>query len=140
MYRHIFFAILITLTVTSCISQKKELKNKNSSNILSDNFIVTKIDSTHSYYLIYVSKGKNLYKIISRKEIKQYKFNTLEIGKSYFLNLEYFVKYNYSNPLTGFNSSLPCFFLDDKTKICMEKGVFGPFKTKNLKGLYYVKN
>lgn len=139
MFRYIFILILITLTTTSCAGQKRELKNEKSIKTITGNFVITKIDSTASYYLIYGSKKEDSYKIISRKEVKQNGLKTLEIGKSYLLSLKNFIQPN-NNPLTGYSSSDPCFFLDDKTEICREKDVFGPYMTEDLIGLYYVKN
>lgn len=130
---------MITLTASSCAGQKRELKSKKSNKTITDTLVITKIDSTTSYYIIYASKKEDLYKIISRKAVKQNRLETLEIGKSYLLSLKHYIQQN-NNPLTGYSSSDPCFFLDDKTEICREKDVFGPYTSEDLKGLYYVKN
>ncbi|WP_408042249.1 hypothetical protein [Tenacibaculum litopenaei] len=138
MFRYIFILMLMTLTKTNCTGHKKVLKNGKAIKLITGNFIISKIDSTNSYYLIYGLKNKNSYKIISKKELSAETEEKLEIGKNYLLSLKNFRQQD-DNPLTGYSSSDPCFFLDKNTQICTEENVFGPYITEDLVGLYYVK-
>ncbi len=135
-YLHI---MIIILTVNSCAVHKVNKNNKKnrSDYSISSKFLITKIDSTNSYYLVYCSKNKKSYKIISKKVDNRNALNKIELGKKYFFELNDFLQKTNNNPLTGFCSAVPCFFLDDETEICHEDGVLGPYKTQNLKGIFY---
>ncbi len=141
MLRYLYIIVVI-LTVNSCAGQKAEVNSKKETrgNSIYGEFAITKIDSTTSYYLIYCSKDEKSYQIISKKVNDKNTFSKIELGKKYLFELNEFLQTTNDNPLTGFSSADPCFFLDDKTEICREKDVFGPYVTKNLAGIYYVKN
>ncbi|MGV8947172.1 MAG: hypothetical protein ACOH1N_12135 [Lutibacter sp.] len=141
MFRYILSLVIVASTMNSCVGQKSSLKksDKNSVMEISGNFLITKIDSTTGYYFVYGSKNQAFYKIISKKESNQNDMKTIKLGETYFFNLNNFIKPNSDNPLTGFSSTDPCFFLDDKTEICREEGVLGIYVTENLKGITYQK-
>lgn len=142
MFRYILSLAIVASTMNSCVGQKSSSKKNDNSSIMeiSGNFLITKVDSTASYYFIYGSKNQASYKIISKKQSLESNMETIRIGETYFFNLNDFMKRNSDNPLTGFSSTDPCFFLDDKTEVCREDNVLGPYKTENLRGLTYQKN
>ena len=128
--------------MNSCVGQRTALKksDKSYTEAMSGNFIITKIDSSALYYFIYVSKDQVLRKIISKKENIQNDLTRIKLGKTYFFNLNDFIYRDSDNPLTGFISMDFCYSLDDDTLVCPEDGVWGIYRTENLKGLIYQKN
>lgn len=134
------YIIVIVLAVNSCAGQKSSSKtnDKNFVEKVKSNFVVTKIDSTASYYFVYVLKDESTYKIISRKQDAKAELKKIQLENTYFFELSD-IKTDNGNPLTGFSSTDPCFLLEDKTEVCREKGIFGPYRTENLKGIFYKK-
>ncbi|MHC5310111.1 hypothetical protein ACYSNM_08570 [Myroides sp. LJL116] len=131
-----FFVIAI-----SCGFQMKNKSDKKVTNTgENDLYKILKIDSISSFYIIYCTKDKQNYKIISKKEDEKYKFEKIKESECYSFELTNFPDYTISdNPLTGFSSIEPCFMLDKDTEICKEQGVKGLYTVSNLKGLYYIK-
>ncbi len=125
--------------LNSCIAQKN-ISNVNKSDTISGVFTIKKIDDTASFHLIYAIKDNNTYKIISRKTESLKNLEEIKLNKSYKFKIVNYLELTKSdNPLTGFNSSDPCFMLDDGTEICREQDVLGVYGTDDLKGLCYKK-
>lgn len=125
---------------SSCIGQRNNTKNGQVTAMEGD-FLISKIENKNSYFIIYGVKDRDTFKILSKKSNSRLDLNKIERNKIYHLKLKDFWEEGTidKNPLTGFNSADPCFFLDEKTEICREKGVFGPYRTPNLDGLNYIK-
>lgn len=104
-------------------------------------FMVSKIDSIGNFYIIDLINSSKIYRVISRKELKKEKKNVIiKEGNSYLFNIENYPNYSISNnnPILGFNSSVNCFILDEKTKVCKESNINAIYTTKELYGLYYL--
>jgi hypothetical protein len=90
---------------------------------------VYKIDSINDYYLIYIIKDKERYKIISRKSL-QSGCDSIRLGKIYDLQVT-----KIFGVIAGGVFKPDCLGVDDKTKICLEDSIIDLCYAKNLKGL-----
>jgi hypothetical protein len=93
---------------------------------------VYKIDSINSFYLIYALKGKERFKIITKKE-NESNCEDIQVDARYAFSL---------NSLTN-DSLMPgvidCIKLDSMTKICVEDSVYELCTVNNVKGLCFEK-
>lgn len=122
---------------------------KNSENLVVETskdsiFTVHKIDSINDYYVVYLKKSDDWFKIVSKKVSGADSKNKIEIEKSYFFNLHSI--WNEKLIINGVDVSLSktpnvqCIGFDQKTSICIEKDSINDlFTTKNLLGLKYQK-
>lgn len=93
------------------------------------NYKVYKIDSINDYYLIYISKEKERYKVISKKSIER-SCDMIRLGKTYNWQVtEIF------GTIAGGVFKPTCLSMDDKTKICLEDSITDLCYAENLKGL-----
>jgi hypothetical protein len=108
-----------------------------------DSYLVKKIKSKKSWYVIYAMRNDSLYKIVSDKVKHQdRKCNQIVVGEKYDLILK-------SNiPEVNGIKLMPINYLDVKTifspgqsvwSIEPRKGIFDTFHTDNLKGRCYTK-
>lgn len=100
---------------------------------------VYKIDSIHSYYLIYARQRENNYKILSPKEKFIY-CNTIKVNNRYKFKIHSIFIVN-GKPIisaSGMNE-LSGWKFDDSTTIDFEKGtIWGLFLADNIKGLCFI--
>lgn len=103
--------------------------SQDSSNI----YKVYKIDSINSYYLIYVRKGKDRYKIVSHKDTV-IQGSKIQLHKKYRLTLYVALKGVYFPP------EVTCYNFAANTPICKEynKGIYELYFSNDLSGLYYI--
>ncbi|WP_374172813.1 hypothetical protein [Flavobacterium tructae] len=145
-YRNILiFFTLVFLMLCSCAStlsrNSASIKNTESIDSL---FTVNKIDSVNNYYLVYLKKDKNWYKIVSKKD-GAINSKKIKINSSYKFCLKSI--WNQEILIAGVNVSpsltphVTCLGFDKETSICIERDSINDlFVTKNLKGLFYIKN
>lgn len=136
----LFIISLVVTNVFGNCSAQKTIKRDLNPDTVQAFMLVVKIIPTDSFYLIYAKYDDKLLRIISKKTFEIEDQILIEVNKTYFLKLvDYYDHQESTNPLTGFNSSRPCFFLSDQTPICSETDVYGPYKSLNLRDLYYQK-
>lgn len=135
--KHLFF--LAAFIFVSC-SLSKQINNKQ----MTDNiYKVYKIDSVHSYYLVYAKRGDTLYKIVSKKQWQR-NSNKIYVGGQYdfLLHSVWHQKIMIGNVDVS-PSNMPhitCMNFDDSTAICLEKDSINDlFIASNLKGLFILK-
>lgn len=94
---------------------------------------VYKIDSISAYYLIYVRKGKDRYKIVSPKDTVL-KGSKIQLHKKYRLTLYIALNHKYFPP------EVTCYYFAPKTPICKEynNGIYELYFSDDLSGLYYI--
>ncbi len=137
--RNLFIALILLFLTFSCSVFKggKNIETK----VLK--YKIVELDSINDWYIIYASRNKNTYKIVSKKEKKCRGESRLEIGKSYKLYL-YSKKENppkmgnlIVHPVN--NLDVQCYSYDENTEICIEpkRQIFDLFSAKNLEGLCY---
>jgi hypothetical protein len=101
-------------------------------------YIVYKIDSIHTWYLIYARKGDSLYKIVSKKMIIE-NCNRIEVKKYYAFHLHssiYGYKIAGKTILPQNTQLVNCFAFDDSTNICLERDSINDLHyADNVKGL-----
>jgi hypothetical protein len=105
------------------------------------NYLVYKIDSVNSFYLIYAKWGDSFYKIISKKE-ERFDLPKIQVDSTYNFRLHS----RSANAHIG-NMNIPrensllvnCFYFDDSTKICLEPPLMTDlYFADNLHGLHFV--
>lgn len=137
--------LLIILVFCSCKSTTNKDFSYTPNNELVDSlFTVNKIDSVNKYYLVYLKKNKNWYKIVSKKE-DAINFKKIKINSNYKFSLKSIwnqeVLIGSVNVSSSVTPNLTCLTFDKETSICIERDSINDlFITKNLKGLYYIKN
>ena len=132
------FKILISILVLSMFVFASQRNLKTSSGP----YLIYKIDSIHSYYLVYAKKNDSVYKILSKKA-GFVSCSQLQVNKDYQMNL--FSIWNQDiwvggvNVNPALNLNVTCLGLDDSTSVCIErdKGIYDLFSTNDLKGLCY---
>ena len=133
-----FVPILIILII-SCVSRR--VPNSHFPKTTDTLYKVYKIDSINSYYLIYAKFGKNLYKIVSKKETF-IGLNRIERNKYYSFKLNSIL----ANRQIGLKSILSqnsllvnCFTFDDTTQICLDGGgIKDLYYSVNIKGVFFL--
>jgi hypothetical protein len=90
---------------------------------------IYKIDSINDYYLIYVVKGKDRYKVISKKSIRS-DCDTVKLGKTYELQITYVF-----GAIGGGVFKPTCLNVDDRTQVCLEDSIIDLCYAENLNGL-----
>ncbi|WP_333696038.1 hypothetical protein [Flavobacterium sp.] len=139
------FKQLIFLFVIILLSSCNRGFVKNSEKLVVDTskdsiFTVRKIDSINDYYIVYLKKADDWFKVVSKKDSSGDSRNKIEIEKSYFFNL--YSLWNEKLIINGIDVSLSktpnvqCIGFDEKTSICLERDSINDlFIAKNLKGL-----
>jgi hypothetical protein len=146
-FRNIFPFFVLTIPVL-CSFGSADSSNKSYFNTIakpSDSlFTVNKIDSVNNYYLVYLKKGTNWYKIVSKKENLD-NAKKIKVNSSYKFSLKSI--WNQEILIGGVNVSpslfphVTCLSFDKETSICIERDSINDlFVSKNLKGLHYIKN
>lgn len=132
------------LGLVFCASFVNKLSSKTARSIQSPPlYKVYKIDSIHSYYLIYAKRNNIHYKIVSDK-------SPLGNCKSIMINHEYAFNLqsrNDSRRLSKIKLSpealmrINCFYYDDSTFICLERDSISDLHSaKNVRGLCFLKD
>lgn len=143
-----FKILLFLFSIIFLFSCNRRLVNNSESqvfNTIKDSvFTVHKIDSINDYYVVYLKKSDNWFKVVSKKDSGKHSRNKIEIKKSYFFNLHSL--WNEKLIINGIDVSLSktpnvqCIGFDEKTSICIERDSINDlFTTKNLEGLKYQK-
>ena len=148
----LFIGICLFVTLFSCstpkmIPQASEIES---------GYLIKKITSKNSWYIIYAQKQDSLYKIVVGKEA-EYRADCekIAVGRYYNLNLKSRkenvpvingVKLKPVNYLDVKSHAydkegIECYSYDDETEICIEpkKGIYDLYYTDDLKGLCYLK-
>jgi hypothetical protein len=131
----LFLGILFFSTTCSRKSTASVINKKDSTS-----YDVYKIDSIHTYYLIYARQMENNYKILSPKE-KSDNCNEIKVNNRYRFKIHsiFIVNGQPTIPASGINE-LSGWKFDDSTTINFEKGtVWGLFLADNIKGLCFNK-
>lgn len=104
---------------------------------------VYKIDSIHSYYLIYARKKDTIYKIVSKKSDLE-NCNSILINQDYAFRLQGRIA---SRQASKFRLSpeasllVNCFSYDDSTSVCLERDSINDlYSAENVRGLCFLKN
>ena len=102
------------------------------------NYKIIGIDSINSYYLIYATRDKLNFKIVSNKEASK-NGQRIKLGKKYSLNLISMLSDKAIKDLDVLpenRSLVNCYYFDDSTEICYEKNYIRDlYKVQNLRGL-----
>ena len=116
---------------------KKSYSNSDST------FIVYKIDSINSYYLIYAERRGEKFKIVSKKQ-QNSKCKRVSVNESYVLSLESL----WTTPIMigdvdvspSIIPHVTCLGFDDSTTICIDRDnrIYDLFRTRNIKGLCFL--
>lgn len=138
----ILLCICLLLALFSCSTQKGMPQGGKEES----GYLIKKITSKNSWYIIYAKKQDSLYKIIVRKEdLWGGDCKKIAVGKYYDLELKSRrenapeingVKLKPANYL-----DVECYSYDHETEICIEpkKGIYDLYYTDDLKGLCYLK-
>ena len=135
--------LIIILAIVSCYSQnslnvkslKKDIPESNNVNT----YMVYKIDSINSFYLIYAKKQDTLYKIVSKKA-RLTNCELIQVNKGY----PFILHSRLASRKIGNAPILPglvnCFYYGDSTSICLEKSIYDLHSAENVKGLCFLKD
>ena len=118
-------------------------QNKDSVETKYNSYKITKIDSINDWYVIYAKRGKNVYKIVSKKEKNCSDSLKIKVGNAY----KFHLISRKHNPLKIGNIvvkpqnslDIQCYSYDKDTEICIEieNGIYDLYNTDNLIGLCY---
>ncbi|NDV57679.1 hypothetical protein [Bacteroides sp. 519] len=143
--RIIFFSFIIFIISTSCVSNKHteitHIRNIDSTHVASKLYEVYKIDSINNYYLIYLRKDSQKYKVVSKMEYVPFG-KKIKLGTKYDFSLESLfdvdISINGINVNPAHTSLVECIYVDKMTYVCIERNdsIFDLFRAKNLTGLY----
>ena len=130
------------IILSSCKSNKLDKSEKMNyiNNTESINYIIYKIDSINSFYLIYAKNGEELYKIVSKKT-NLYNCDKIKLNSNYQLKLRAMgvlkpaVGDEKTRPMNYLDFADPCRKFDDSTKICIERYMKDLYFADNVKGL-----
>jgi hypothetical protein len=109
-------------------------------------YLIKKIRTKNSWYIIYVERQDSLYKIVTgREKSNKEDCQKIVIGKYY--NLSLYSRRENAPVINGVKLKpanqldVECYEYDDKTQICIEprKGIYDLYYTKDLRGLCYLK-
>lgn len=136
--RHACCILLIALAILSC----KPLSKKNDNCCCSVEFYINSIDSINDYYIIYAReriKGHN-YKIVSKKEQCESN-NKIKVGGTYYLETTSIFTAMIDGKEEYIGDNLFCITISD-SRFCKEPEnyIFDVSKSKNLRGLCYIKD
>lgn len=127
----------LILIIVGCSVANKKAGNRHAQQ-KTENYLVYKIDSVNSYYLIYARKNDSLFKIVSKK-LKTANCKSISIGKNYDFTLRsnsYYRALSGKKILVLTTRSVDCFYYDDSTRICLEgDSITDLYKAINAKGL-----
>lgn len=124
--------LLIVFCLLACSKKAISVTKPEVKSVSSQLYYVDKIDSINSYYIIYATRGKYNFKIIS---LKSHSNNCNEIveGGLYSFALE--PKFNRDTPFSPLNYRDIVYPLDDSTNIRYDKETDSLLLAKNLQGL-----
>jgi hypothetical protein len=103
---------------------------------------VYKIDSVHSYYLIFAKRDDSLFKIVSKKD-SSLAYRKIQAGQKYNLTLNSLwnqdIWIGNTNVKPSLTPNVTCLGFDDSTSICIDRehAIYDLFVTPSLKGLCY---
>ena len=132
----IVFSIIIF--ICSCIFARKNTVDRNAVSNNDSLFSVYKIDSINNYYLVYLEKNENKYKIVSKKTHSKGK--KIEINDKHYFNMRSLTyKYWFRDRELFYGEYVTCFTFEENTVICKEGNEINAlYETKNLDGLNYI--
>src|SRR6218665_62905 len=133
---YIYFVFILF----SCSSSNFLTQDKSASG-----YLIKKIRTKNSWYIIYAEKQDSLYKIVTGREKGNENCQKIVVGKYY--NLELYSRRENAAVINGIKLKpvnqldIECFEYDDKTQICIEpkNGIYDLYYTRDLKGLCYLK-
>lgn len=135
--KSLFLILCFFLTVSCAILNTDNVDKKDI------RYKVTKLDTINDWYVIYAKRGRNNYKIVSKKDDACSDSLKIKVGKSYKLRL---ISRKQNPPKIGNivikpqNSlDIQCYSYDEDTEICikLENGIDDLYSTENLNGLCY---
>lgn len=135
--RYIYSFLIVVITIISCKPSSIEKDNC----CCSVEYYISRIDSLNDYYIIYAReriKGHD-YKIVSKKDKCESK-NKIKQGGTYYLETSSI----FTNIIDGkeeyIGDNLSCIVMDN-SRFCKEPEnfIFDVSKSKNLKGLCYIR-
>jgi len=138
----IFLYVYSILVLVSCSSPKGITQGRGEGSM----YLIKKIKSKNSWYIIYAKKQDSLYKIVVRKEgLSGDDCKKIVVGKYYDLELK--SRRDNAPEINGVKLKpvnyldVECFSYDEETEICIEpkKGIYDLYYTDDLKGLCYLK-
>lgn len=139
-----FVTLYIVFGFSGVFLNKKQAKHLFANTCKDSVFTVHKIDSINNYYIVYLKKADDWFKVVSKKELGLDSGNKIVVKKRYHFNLHSL--WNEKLIINGIDVSLSktpnveCIGFDEKTSICIERDSINDlFTTKNLRGLEYVK-
>lgn len=130
------FLLIFLIVIISCSHKIYEDMQEPKLNVENnDLYIVTKVDSINNYYVIYLKKDDDNFKVVSEKTKNTY-CNPLKEGQKVSLNLKSFYekKIKFGNREMTTSLMVDCFYFDENTKICREKA-HGLYYSEDLEGL-----
>ena len=132
------FVLLLIILLSACNLNKSF---RDSGEAKHFNYRIIGIDSVKSYYLIYATKDKLKFIIVSNKEASA-NGEKIKSGKKYSLNL---ISMLSNKAIKDFDilpenrSLVNCYYFDDSTEICYKKNYIRDlYKVENLRGLKIV--
>lgn len=136
---------ILLLLCASCLSIKQtgmtHIENIDSKCATSKLYEVYKIDSINNYYLIYLRKDSQKYKVVSKMGYVPFG-KKIKLGVKYDFSLKSLfdidILINGSNANPAHTSLVECIYIDKMTYVCIERNdsIFDLFCAKNLTGLY----
>lgn len=138
--------IVLILPLITCFELQFHNSSNPNSNTLdlvkqdSIKYKVYKIDSINNYYLIYVKQGRNIFKIVSKKE-KIEKCNLIAVDNEYKIHLHSMLSVNGHSiiPPNAINE-ISGWRVDDSTTINFEgDSIRDLYYADNIKGLCLIK-
>ncbi len=140
----ILFIFLIVYVQTQLKLSNKAMRGNNQYAFTDSSYLVYKIDSVNSYYIIYAKKDGGRYKIVSKKEnIDKCKCIKINENYNFLLHSGLSSKVRIGNLSFSPNETkeVTCFAYDKTTTICLEGDTIKDlYYADNIKGLCFVNN
>jgi hypothetical protein len=137
------FSYIVFFCVTAISMRQSYGFNRKDSS--SSRYLIYKIDSVHSYFLIYAKRADSLFKIVSKKELPA-NCEEIKVGEEYDLDLHSLwntdIWIGDVNVKPSLIPHVTCFGFDATTSICIDRehGIYDLFVTPDLKGLCVFKS
>jgi len=134
-------SILLLFLILGIVCLSSFTKNSNDS--IAIDYTVIKVDSIKNWYLIYVSRNDSIFKIASIKN-QNCTCERISVGKQYLLELQKRVENVLSKdglkilPMNYSDVSGLSFNQNTDVFMSLEKGIFGLYSCRNIKGLCLV--
>ncbi len=134
-----YILILFAVSILACSPTKRI---NNSVEDQQHSYMVYKLDSINSYYLIYARSKDSLYKIVSEKTVASAGEQIRPNGRYAFNLRSRLSAFRIGNVLVSPQSSnVNCFAFDEETNICLEgDSIRDLYQAENVKGLSFLKN